>query len=211
VIYTIGWDEYDSGIQSWGASTGGAPTVGSWTYSSGGITQSLTGGINRIFKGDLMPQYEFSAQVTKSGSVDGSMGIMPVAIDSSNYLGAEIDLAADKLFIYGLNNGVSIPYQDANVADSTTYNLRAVKLSDRIILFVNGQEKLTVYQTFALSQVGLTAQNMAAQYNGILVYQTESENTARRNNADNAVNIRDFVLLAQKWLHQGFMSDTVCP
>jgi regulation of enolase protein 1 (concanavalin A-like superfamily) len=178
IVYTVGWDEYDSSVQSWGASISGVQPTGNWTVAADGITQSVTSGSHSIFKGDLMSQYEFSVQVTKFGSVDGTMGIMPVEIDSNNCLGAEINLATDKLFIYGVNNGVSIPYQEVSVANLTTYNLRAVKLSDRIILFVDGQEKMTVLQSFGPSQVGLTNQNMAAKYNGILVYRIEPQSVS---------------------------------
>lgn len=183
-IYTVGWDEYDGGVQGWAGTDGGVPAAGNWTYAADGIAQSLTSGLHYIFKGDLMPEYEFSAQVTKSGSAEGSMGIMPVVIDTANYLSAEINLVTDKLVVYGAQNGVSIPNQEAAVANLSTYNLRAVKLSDRIILFVDGQEKLTVNQSFGPSQVGLINQNMAAAYDGILVYQTEPENTAPWMTAD---------------------------
>jgi len=174
IIYTIGWDEYDSGITEWG--DGALPMLGTWSIASDGLTQSLeTAGSKYIFKGDLMPQYEVSTQVYKSGTADGTMGFLPVVVDASNYLGVEVNLVTNEVFTYGAYAGAAITSQYAAVADATSYNLRAVKLSDRIIIFVDGQETLTVNLTFGDASVGLICQNMAARYNGITVYRTEPD------------------------------------
>lgn len=178
VIYTIGWDEYDAGVRGWGASAGGIAATGNWNYGGSGIFQTNTTGTNYTFKGDLMPEYEFETQVYRSNSVavDGklhSMGILPVMIDWNNYLGAEINLTNNTLFTYGKLGGVALPQQTAAVPSTNNYNLRAVKLADRVILFVNGQQTLTVSNAFGPSQVGLANQNVSARYNGILVYRTE--------------------------------------
>jgi GH43 family beta-xylosidase/regulation of enolase protein 1 (concanavalin A-like superfamily) len=184
VIYTIGWDEYDSYVTGWKDSSAGVAKTGNWTYSSGGISQTSQSGMNYIFKGDLMPEYEFTAQVTKSGTADGSMGIFPVCIDMDNYLVAEINLVNDQLLIYGYKDGVSVVSETMGVPDKNSYNLRAVKLSDRIIIFVDGEQKYTVYKNFPPSQVGLICQNMAAVYNGIMVYQTRPNNSTPWINTD---------------------------
>ena len=173
VIYTIGWDEYDNGITGWGASDIGTPPVGSWTVAADGFTQSLETGVNYIYKGDEMAEYEFSAQVAKAGSNNGKMGIVPVSIDSGNYLIAWIDLVADKLYITGYNGGVLIASQEVAVPNKTSYNIRAARFPDKTIIFVDGQEKLTVNEAFGPSQVALITENMAARYNGILAYRTE--------------------------------------
>jgi hypothetical protein len=178
VIYTIGWDEFDAGVRGWGAALGGVPTTGNWNYVANGIFQTNTTGFNYTFKGDLMPQYEFEAHVYRSNSVpaDGqlhSMGIMPVAIDINNYLGVEINLTNNTLFTYGVTNGVALPEQSAAVAAANNYNLRAVKLTNSVIIFVNGVQMLTVNAAYGPSQVGLVNQNISARYNGILVYRTE--------------------------------------
>ena len=178
VIYTIGWDEYDAGVQGWGASLSGIPVTGTWNYVTNGILQTNLTGFNYTFKGDLMPQYEFETQVYQSNSVaiDGqphTMGIRPVVIDANNYLGAEINLTNNTLFTYGMLAGVALPQQSAAVAAANNYNLRAVKLTNSVIIFVNGVQLLTVTNAFGPSQVGLVNQNVSARYNGILVYRTE--------------------------------------
>ncbi len=184
VIYTIGWDEYNSRVTGWTDSLSGVPKTGNWTYSSSGITQTITSGMNYIFKGDLMPEYEFSVQLTRSGTSNGSMGIFPVSIDMNNYLVAEINLLNDQLLIYGYKNGDSVISQILSVPDKVSYNIRTVKLADRVIIFLDGVEKFTVFESFGPSQVGLICQNMAAAYNGITVYQTQPKNSAPWINTD---------------------------
>ena len=83
IVYTIGWDEYDSGITGWGDNVGGIPETGTWSTGSTGIT--MADGTGYIFKGDLMQELEFSAQVYKEGATEGSMGLA-IAVDGSNYL-----------------------------------------------------------------------------------------------------------------------------
>jgi len=77
IIYTIGWDEYDRGVTGWGDNINGVPVAGSWGIGTGGIT--MADGTGYTFKGDLMPEYEFAAQVYKEGANEGSMGLFAVA------------------------------------------------------------------------------------------------------------------------------------
>ena len=185
IIYTIGWDEYDNTVTAWGNSINAVAQVGNWFTDSAGIHQSLETGSNYTFKGDLMREYQFSTQVTKDGVANGSMGIFAVAIDLDNYLGAEINQATNELFVYGSNGGVAItPPANVSVSPATSHHIRAVKLSNQVILFVDGEEKMTVNETFGPSQVGLVNQNMAARYNGIMLYRTEPKNAAPWINTD---------------------------
>lgn len=164
VIYTVGWDEYGSEVQDW------EQIAGSRTYGSDGV--SINNGY--AHKGDLMPEYEFAAQVYQT-SGDGGMGFTAVAIDGDNWLDGRINTATDTLEIFGKYAGVDIPYQSANLANKSNYNLRAVKLSDRVIFFVDGEEKLTINQAFGPSRVGLVSWGMTARFNGIMAYQTEPD------------------------------------
>jgi hypothetical protein len=171
IVYTIGWDEYDNRITGWGSGVNDNNQIGSWTVGTDGITS--TGGNGTVYKGDLMGSYEFSTQVYKSGSSEGLMGVVAVAVDSNNLLKAWFDLPANSFAVSGTKNGQIIPAQTVSVADKTNYNLRVVKLADRVIFFVDGQEVLTTNVSFPPSQVGLFASNMNARFNGILVYRTE--------------------------------------
>ena len=170
IIYTIGWDEYDSGVQGWGDNVGGLPETGTWTTGSTGIT--MANGTGYIFKGDLMQESEFSAQVYKAGGADASMGLA-IAVDTANYLIARIDLGTDQLILEGLEGGAVISAPAVSVANKSDYNIRAVKLSDRVIVFVDGVEKQTINVGFGPAQAGLYVDGMSARYNGIMAYRTE--------------------------------------
>ncbi|MDF7826870.1 family 43 glycosylhydrolase [Pontiellaceae bacterium B12227] len=173
IIYTIGWDEYDSGISGWGAAESGTPSTGSWSVDTNGIT--MAAGTGYTFKGDLMAEYEFATQVYKEGLVEGSMGIYAVAIDDDNYVTATIDLATDELVVAGLKDGIALSELRVSVDDKTDYNLRAVKLADQVIFFVDGVEMLTLNKTYGAAQVGLYVEGMSARYNGLMAYRTEPE------------------------------------
>ena len=46
-------------------------------------------------------------------------------------------------------------------------NLRSVKLNDRVILFVNGQQRLEIGGAWSPSQVGLTSEDLACHFSGL--------------------------------------------
>jgi hypothetical protein len=46
-------------------------------------------------------------------------------------------------------------------------NLRAVKLKDQVILFVNGQQRLDIGGSWPASQVGLTSEAMTCHFSGL--------------------------------------------
>ncbi|RKX34621.1 MAG: hypothetical protein DRP64_19925, partial [Verrucomicrobia bacterium] len=166
IVYTIGWDEFDSGVQGWNE------MAGTRSYGTGGVTVNN----GYVHKGDLMSEYEFSAQVYQV-SGDGHMGLAAVAVDGNNYVNGFIDTAADELVVSGLLGGTALPEQRVSVANKTDYNLRAVKLSDRVIFFVDGIEKITVNETYGASLVGLASWGTSARFNGIMAYRTEPDIT----------------------------------
>ena len=170
IIYTIGWDEFDSGIRGWGDGTAGIAKYGAWSVNTNGLYTTSNGG--HVFKGNLMAEYEFSTQIYTYGSANGNMGAYPVVIDTSNYLKTYFDMANNQFVITGKKDGEDIAGQTYAVETGSNYNLRAVKLKDKVILFVDGKEVLTCDVSFGESQVGLFAENMNARFNGILVYQT---------------------------------------
>lgn len=171
ILYTIGWDEYDDGITGWGSGVNNNSKIGAWTVDSDGI--SATSGNGYIYKGDLMEAYEFSTHLYKTGTADGLMGVTAVAIDQNNLLRAYFDLSANTFNVSGKQNGLSIGTRSVSVTDKDNYNLRVVKLTDRVIFFVDGQEVLTRQVSFPASQVGLLTANMTARFNGILVFRIE--------------------------------------
>lgn len=173
IIYTIGWDEYDSGITGWGNGINGIKQTGSWTVSADGIAVTSSGGIT--CKGDLMAAYEFSAHLYKTGTAESRIGVYAAAIDTNNFLRAYFDLPADTFIVDGKQNGQILNPQTVNVPDKQDYDLRVVKLPDRAIFFIDGREVLTRTICFPASQTALFAENMSARFNGILAYRLETD------------------------------------
>jgi len=87
-----------------------------------------------------------------------TMGIYAIYTDSSNWMVACIDLVADQLKVYGLQNGSSIGDREVSVEHVDSYNLRVIKRDDATRIFVDGELKITVPLTWGPSQVGLRAE-----------------------------------------------------
>lgn len=170
IIYTIGWDEYDDTITGWGEGANNAQS-GAWTVSADGLTAAGSG---QVFKGDLMGTYEFSAQLYLAGTTEGKIGMIPVAVDQDNFLKASFNLSNQTFRVDGRKDGQLINSGLFGIPDKADFNLRAVKLNDRVIFFIDGYEIVTIPVSFPPSQVGLFSENMDARFNGILVYQTKT-------------------------------------
>lgn len=179
IIYTIGWDEYDERITGWGAAADGTPPTGTWQVDGNGLTQLDPAG-GQAFKGERMPTYEFATQVTDlTGSGARAMGVFAIAIDPQNYLIAAIDQVSSELYVHGAIDGASLaPPTNVPIPPATSHNIRVVKRADRVILFIDGVERMTVWAAFGPSQVGMYCAGMSARYNGILAYQTEADAVA---------------------------------
>ena len=181
VIYTIGWNEWNDRVQYWGGTISGVPLAGIWNYGSWGIDQLETNGMKYIFKGDLMNEYEIDARCTvrySNANANRRLGIMPVAIDANNYMVAEVDPATTELVVWGFTNGVAFFESNTAITYNPTpgsWNIRAAKLSDKVILFVNGKELKIVNIGFAASQVALVTENQDAIFSTILVYETKDK------------------------------------
>lgn len=111
-IYTLGWDEWDDRIAGWGNSKGAAKQSGKWELKDG-LTASPKGAVAEAFKGDMIPEYEFSAQVTIRGKPDdgGKAGIYGVYQDENNFLKGELDPQSGMFEISGKHEGVEINVQ----------------------------------------------------------------------------------------------------
>jgi len=181
VVYTIGWDEWNGRVQSWGSTKSGVPQVGTWNYGNWGIDQLETNGTKYTFKGDLMDEYEIDARCavrTANANAGRRIGIMPVAIDGNNYMIAEVDPATTQLYVAAVTNGVYVGYSPVAIPYDPTpgsWNIRAAKLKDKVIIFVNGRELLTANLTYAAAQVGLITENQDAIFSTMLVYETKNE------------------------------------
>ena len=181
VVYTIGWDEWNDRVQYWGGTKSGVPLVGTWNYGSWGIDQLETNGMKYIFKGDLMDEYEIDARCTvrySNANANRRIGIMPVAIDANNYMFAEIDPDTTELVVWGVSNGVTYTYSNTAITYNPTpnsWNIRAAKLSDKVIIFVNGKEIFTANVSYGASQVGLVTENQDAIFSSVIVYETKDK------------------------------------
>ena len=181
VVYTIGWDEWYNRVQYWGGTISGVSLEGTWNYGSWGIDQLETNGIKYIFKGDLMDEYEIDARCTVryfNNNDNRRLGIMPVAIDENNFLVAEIDPVSTELVVWGVSNGVTYSYANTAITYNPTpnsWNIRAAKFLNKVIIFVNGQELFTANVKYDASQVGLITENQDAIFSSVIVYETKSK------------------------------------
>ena len=109
VTYTVGWDEHDEFITGWGAAADGTPSAGDWAHEPEyGLLQHSHSEVGRAFKGDLLDQYEFTANVQTKELEEGKerlYGVFPVFIDQDNYLKAMIDTRARELVVTGKCEG----------------------------------------------------------------------------------------------------------
>lgn len=176
IIYTIGWDEYDDTITGWSDARLDVSQTGTWTVAHNGIMMEK--GTGRALKGDLMPFYEFSAQVYRVGSEKGLMGLVAAAVDSENYLIAQIDMNTNELCVHGLKKGSALPVRRVPAGCSDNYNVRVVKLGNEMLFFIDGSEVMSYAVTFGAARVGLAVDNMSARFNGIMAYQFEPKGVA---------------------------------
>lgn len=206
-IYTIGWDEYDEDIAGWGdAQASGVGSTGSWYVGGSGIEATNENTTNRIYKGDMLAEYEFITQVTRTSTVPTdanphTMGIYAAYTDPNNWLAACIDLTSDTLKVYGLKNNINIGDRQVSIAHADSYNLRVIKRTDAMRIFVDGQLKVTVPITFQDSQVGLRAENIRASYNGIMLFALGSQYGNAPSENDEMSDNFDDSIFSSKWQH----------
>lgn len=163
-----GWDEWGKEIRGWNDSAG--------HLVHGGADGIALPPDTSVFKGDPLPQYEFTAQIQENG--DG--GVYPVYVDAANYLQIWADANFSRLYVNGKREGesmqeLSFPVKPrihrAHSASVNGNNLRAVKLKDRIILFAEGYEAGEVPGHWPASRVGLFAREAPCRFDGLTLYQ----------------------------------------
>lgn len=109
LIYTIGWDEFDTHIGSWKDSQSGEKAIGKYNVSGKGL--EVLDNKFQAFKGDFLSQYEFSTQITNT-SDNGTVGIYPVFIDKDNYVKVVFDYNLQKLFVVTVTKGKIVSQND---------------------------------------------------------------------------------------------------
>ncbi len=61
----------------------------------------------------------------------------------------------------------------AYVKSEPTFNIRSVKLQDKVLIMINGKQELEIPGRWPKSQVGVTADNWIATFNGITLFRIE--------------------------------------
>ncbi len=128
-----------------------------------------------------MSEYEIDVRcsvIDNNLNANRRIGIFPVAIDGANYLTAQIDPDTTELVVAGVTNGSFFVYPNTPITYNPTpgsWNIRAAKLKDKIIIFVNGKELLTVNIAYPAAQVGLITENQNGNFSSILVYKTKDK------------------------------------
>ena len=109
VTYTVGWDEQGEQITGWGTAADGTLAGGKWKlHKEDGLEQKRHSTTGRVFKGDLLDQYEFTVNARTDKLEEGKVrlyGVFPVFAGSENYLKAMIDTRNRELVVSGMRNG----------------------------------------------------------------------------------------------------------
>jgi Predicted beta-xylosidase len=69
------------------------------------------------------------------------------------------------------DNNVHVYKLYATEDQTSDYNLRAVKLADKVILFLDGKQVAEIKGSWPASQVGLFGKDVAVTYNGIMLFE----------------------------------------
>ena len=63
----------------------------------------------------------------------------------------------------------------ARVESESAFNFRSVKLSDKVLIIIDGKQQVEIPGSWPKSKVGVTAENCAAGFNGITCFQIKAE------------------------------------
>lgn len=165
---TRGWDEWGHAVTGWADPSGKSADV-----DANGVYLEADAS---IFKGELLPQYEFAVQF--SGKGEG--GLYPVYVDEENFLQVSVDADFTQLRATGKRQGQALPERlfairprlhRVHPVSENGNNLRAVKLKERVILFAEGLELGEIEGAWPDSRVGLFAKDGRCSFDGITVYE----------------------------------------
>lgn len=174
MVATFGWDEWDAGIRGW-AAPGQTTLPDGWRIGEDGLAAERPGA---AVKGDLLPSYEFAAQCTfgANPAEKAAAGIHAVYVDDKNFLSAHVEPQARRLVLSGKRDGEPLDTRSVPIPPRTpqhpgtaasSFNLRAVKLAGRVLVFVDGAELAEFRGAWPPSRVGLVHSQGACRYNGI--------------------------------------------
>ncbi|MDQ1255893.1 MAG: hypothetical protein QG656_487, partial [Candidatus Hydrogenedentes bacterium] len=169
MTYTRGWDEFDAGIRGWNA------LQGEWAVADDGL-HTTAAAHTQTLKGDALPCYEWNVQVIPGKPVDnqqGRAGGYAVWIDDNNWLLTAFNANLTELQVTGKRNGEVLDERVANLGQPATSarNLRVVKLPDRVIVCVDGQERLSCEGAWPPSRVGLFAEDLPCRFSSDMLYE----------------------------------------
>jgi len=187
-VYSIGWDEVDGGIRGWTNAACGTSASGVWGATDGGLLAEPKEREARAFKGDLTEEGEFSVQVRpEQGGAVAECGMYAVYADENNFVRVAMNGDLNRVTVTGKNGGAPIPEQSAAIVPRQHRtlslkeggcNLRALRLTNKMALFVDGVEALTVPGTWPPAQAGLFAAGGACRFNGITCFARATVNPA---------------------------------
>jgi len=184
VLYTRGWDESGREIRGWREA---APRLKetlrktSWIGEEGLVVEGYKKG-SCLVKGDLWPSYDFTVQVSgRKRHRTSRMGVYAVYVDEQNHLAVWIQEGRDRLWVTGVKEGKTLDDMETNLhpknetQEENSYNLRIVKLPERVLVFLDGEERLESPGMWPNSCVGLGVVDMAATFDGITAFRLGSD------------------------------------
>ena len=83
----------------------------------------------------------------------------------------KITADALKLVSSAVDNTVHVYKIYVTEGKTTNYNLRTVKIYDKVIVFLDGKQIAEVKESWPASQVGLFCKDMPVRYNGITLFE----------------------------------------
>jgi glycosyl hydrolase family 43 len=182
-VYTIGWDEWDTAVRGWK----GPRDTGAWQVEADGLRAMAQGDTeSRVLKGDLLDAYEFSAQVflEEAYASNAYAGLYVAYVDAGHHLRAVVVPEEGVLRLIETHEGQPRRQRECTIpqahvlkaaSDVPTFNLRCVKLADRVILFLDGIERITLPGSWPPARVGLAARNTQCRFNGLTLFHRPAE------------------------------------
>ncbi|MEG0559477.1 MAG: family 43 glycosylhydrolase [Muribaculaceae bacterium] len=110
IIYTRGWDEFNSNISGWKSLSSNVTT----TSNNGLIITNET-----MVKGDLMDKYEFTTQLDNP-SLKGEIGAYPIYLNDKNNIKVSIDYATRNVIVSNTVKGKVISENTYSISNEHT-------------------------------------------------------------------------------------------